>query len=403
MPKVNPEILIWARETAGLTPEEAVERLRIREARGVPAIDRLTALEVGEDAPTRTTLVKMAKQYRRPLLAFYLSAAPRKGDRGQDFRTLPEEYSTAEDALLDALIRDVRARQSMVRAVLEDEDEAEALPFVGSLKMSDGVSRVLASIRGTLGFEIAEFHSKSSPDDAFALLRAGAEAQGIFVLLMGNLGSHHSTIDVETFRGLALADDVAPFIVINDQDAKSAWSFTLLHELVHLWLGESGVSGAIAETAIERFCNDVASGFLVSEGELGHLRMDDAPGFEAVQDRISAFARDRNLSQTMVAYRLYRADVIDQTTWRRLSVVFREHWLQARATRRQRARDREGGPSYYTVRRHRVGKALIDLVRRMTEGGALTTSKAGKVLGVKSKNVQALIASGRSNGADRVA
>jgi len=35
-----------------------------------------------------------------------------------------------------------------------------------------------------------------------------------------------------------------PFIVINDQDARAAWSFTALHEVAHLGLGTTGVSPA---------------------------------------------------------------------------------------------------------------------------------------------------------------
>ena len=124
MPRVNPEVLRWARETAGLTPAAAVEKLRLLSARGKSAIERLAALEAGEDEPTRPMLVKMARQYRRPLLTFYMSAPPLRGDRGQDFRTLPDSHSEAEDALLDVLIRDICARQSMIRAVLEDEEEA---------------------------------------------------------------------------------------------------------------------------------------------------------------------------------------------------------------------------------------------------------------------------------------
>lgn len=145
MPRVNPEILTWARETAGLTPEQAVAKLDIADARGVPALERLATIETGEIAPTRALLVRMAKQYRRPLIAFYLSSPPPKGDRGEDFRTLPIGHSGAADALLDALIRDIRARQRMVRSVLEDEDETDRLPFVGSLSMSDGAAAVVAS------------------------------------------------------------------------------------------------------------------------------------------------------------------------------------------------------------------------------------------------------------------
>lgn len=392
---------MWARETAGLTREDAADKLGIHQAKGVLAVDRLAALESGDDVPTRPMLVKMAKQYRRPLLTFYMSAPPRKGDRGQDFRTLPEDHSAAADALLDALIRDVRARQSMVRAALEDEDEDEPLPFVGSAKISDGLAAVVASIRKTLRVDLAEFRSQASPDDAFALLRAHAEAAGVFVLLIGNLGSYHTTIRLETFRGFALADDVAPFVVVNDQDAKAAWSFTLLHELAHLWLGQTGVSGAYSEKAVEQFCNDVASEFLLPADEIAHVRVAEATDFEAVQKRISEFASDRNLSRSMIAYKLYRSGAIEPETWHRLSTVFREQWLQARADRRERAREKQGGPSYYVVRRHRVGMALIDLVRRMMAGGTLTTSKAGKVLGVKPRNVRALIDVGALNSASR--
>ena len=341
-------------------------------------------------------LLRMAKQYRRPLVTFYMSNKPRRGDRGQDFRTLPADHTAADDALVDALIRDVRARQSMVRAVLEDEDEALLLTFVGSMTMSDGVRAVVSSIRNTLGTTRGDLYAQPSPAEAFALLRNRTEKAGVFVLLIGNLGSYHSAIGVETFRGLALADDVAPFVVINDQDARAAWSFTLLHELAHLWLGQTGVSGERAGITIERFCNDVAGEFLLSANELKQLSLNDTSGLEAIQARISDFAKERNLSSTMVAYRLYRAGTIGQDRWLRLNTSFRDLWSQQRLKQRERAREQEGGPSFYVLRAHRVGTALLDLVGRMVSAGAITTSKAGKVLGVKPKQVLVLLRQGES-------
>ncbi len=65
MPRVNPDILRWARETAGFDIDEAARKLGLREARGVGPRDRLGALETGEAEPTRPLLLKMAKQYRR--------------------------------------------------------------------------------------------------------------------------------------------------------------------------------------------------------------------------------------------------------------------------------------------------------------------------------------------------
>jgi Zn-dependent peptidase ImmA (M78 family) len=396
VPKINPKILLWARETAGISPEEAVARLQIREARGIPALDRLADLETGRSDPTRPVLVRMAKLYRRPLLTFYLSAPPRKGDRGRDFRSLPADYSATANALLDVLIRDVVARQSMIRAALEDEEEAEPLGFVSSAKASDGLNALIASIQKTLQVDELDFYKQASPDSAFALLRGKAEKAGIFVLLIGNLGSHHTAIEPEIFRGFALADPVAPFVIINDQDSHAAWSFTLLHELAHIWLGQTGVSGARSDLDIEKFCNDVAGEFLLPAEEVAQLKVDAATTFEVASSLISTFAEERNLSSSMVAYKLYRRGAIGLETWSQLTAAFRERWLEARTRRRELAREREGGPRYYTIRRHRIGAALIQLVQRMSAGGVLSTSKAGKVLGVKPRNVGLLIDLGRT-------
>lgn len=391
MPRVNPEILVWARKTAGLPPEEAVKRLDISAARGVPAVDRLAALESGVIEPTRPLLVRMSKVYRRPLLTFYMSAPPRKANRGQDFRTLPDDYSESENILIDVLIRKVLARQEIIRALLEDEEETEPLDFVGSMQMSDGTARVIASIKEVLNFDHREFYAQSNPDKAFAFLRAKAEAVGVFVLLIGNLGSHHTGIKLEIFRGFALADKIAPFIVINEQDSHAAWSFTLLHELVHIWLGQTGISSSRSERELERFCNNVAGEILLPPEEIGTLEIQPETPVQDAEELITAFARQRNISNSMVAYTLYQRGAINRPTWIELSEIFRTRWLTAREERQTDTREREGGPSYYLIRRHRLGTPLIHLIDRMLASGSLTTSKAGQVLGVKAKNVQNLI------------
>ena len=88
------------------------------------------------------------------------------------------------------------------------------------------------------------------------------------MLGLGDLGSYHTELNVEVFRGFALADEFAPFVVINPRDAAAARCFTLLHELVHLWLGEPGISGGDPLDPVEVFCNKVASNFLLPDEEL---------------------------------------------------------------------------------------------------------------------------------------
>ena len=406
MPAVNPEILFWARETAGLTLHDAVVKVGIGDARGVAAVDRLAALERGEREPTRSVLVRMARHYRRPLLAFYLAQPPPRGDCGADFRTLPVTRSRKMDALIDALVRDVRSRQSMIRAVMEAEGEADALPFVGALAGSEGIrdgtdrmaQRATETLRQVLGNELnpAQYYAQPTPKEAFSLLRSRTEDAGVFVLLKGDLGSCHTATPVDVFRGFAIADDIAPFLVINDQDSTPAWSFTLLHELVHLLFGQTGISGANPGTGIEELCNNVAAEWLLPAGELEQIEIDLNQDIAEQQKRISKFARRRNLSHTMIAYRLLRSGRIDQQNFNRLRADFTDWWNRERDRRRERARESEGGPNYYVVCRDRVGEALLWFTGRMMRSGALSTTKAAKILGVKPRQVGKLLRPARA-------
>ena len=394
MPGINPEIMIWARETAGLTRQEAARKLGFRDSSRSTAADKLAAIEYGEKEPSRPQLVKMADQYHRPLLTFYLSKPPAQGPRGGDFRALPEGYSRSDDALLDALIRDIRARQSMVRAVLEDEDEAESLPFVGARQILDGRTVVLQALHDLLGVDSSLYRAQATASAAFDLLRRNAEEAGIFVLLKGNLGNHATAIDVRVFRGFAIADEVAPFVVINDQDARTAWSFTLLHETVHLLLGQTGVSGAYTESEAERFCNDVAGDFLLPMDEMDELSRLVGGGngdISAVSEHISTFASKAKVSRTMIAYKAYRSLLISQETFNQLSDSYQKAWRTEREHTRAQAHGQSGGPNYYTIRRHRLGDRILNLVQRMMEADVLSTSKAARILGVKPRQVQPLL------------
>jgi len=122
-----------------------------------------------------------------------LKEPPRTGERGEDFRTLPASVSPRDNALLDSLLRDMRARQEMLRGLLEDEDEASAHPFVGSASLKDEVPGVAASIAETLGFDPLKRRAGNA-GDLFRALRTRTEAIGVFVLLVADLGSHHSAI-----------------------------------------------------------------------------------------------------------------------------------------------------------------------------------------------------------------
>lgn len=388
MPAVNHEILQWARTTAGLPPEVAARKLDIGDARGLSGVERLAALEDGRVQPTPALLRRMAEQYRRPLVSFYLKSVPVKGDRGEDFRTLPEQRDPGENALLDALLRDLKTRQGLLRAALEDDEDTHPLTFIGSATQREGVRAIGRSIAATIGFSRDAFRAARNPEAAFKELRASVEDTGIYVLLVGNLGNYLTAFSVNTFRGIALADPIAPFVVINAGDAKTAWSFTLLHELAHLWLGASGVSGpATADIAIERFCNDVASEMLVPSAELEALTLPRVFDMRIATAAIDDFAAARNVSRSMIAYKLYRAQRLSSPQWERLRQHYHELWAQQREHLREQSHRDDTRINPNVILRSWLGPALIGTTKRLLRAGDLSTTKASKVLGVKPTRV----------------
>ena len=227
MPKINPRIMTWARESAGLSVADAARAIGLS---GANAVTRLEEMEAARRDPSRRQLVEMAKKYRRPLLTFYLPEPPGPGARTHDFRTLPHREAGSE-AVLDALVRDVKARQALVRSALEHAEEDPPLPFVGSVQAREGAEALAEAMRRTLAFDLAEYRAASTIDEAFRVLRDAVGQAGVLVILKGNLGHYTSNLSPSVFRGFALADPAAPFVVINETNSRSAWSFTLLHEI----------------------------------------------------------------------------------------------------------------------------------------------------------------------------
>jgi hypothetical protein len=108
-------------------------------------------------------------------------------------------------------------------------------------------------------------------------------------------------------------------------------------------------------------------------------------------ERITEFAKERFLSRTMVTYKLLRGRKIGRETWRKLDSAFNQLWLAEREKHKGQEKRAENGPSFYVVRRHRVGKALLKLVSRMIDTGNLTPVKAARVLGVKPRSLYPLL------------
>lgn len=390
---INSEILIWARETAGLDLETAARKIELNAARGLSGAERLAAMEAGDVVPSAPLLRRMADKYHRPILTFYLPNVPAPPELGQDFRTLPDQGDES-NVLLATLLRDVKARQALVRETVEDDDDAAEVEFVGSARGTRDSIELGTAIARAIDFDRAAYRAHCKGDEAFAYLRALVEAKGVFVLLAGDCGHWSTAIEVGVFRGFAIADRLAPFIVINDQDAKSAWAFTLLHELAHLLLGDTGISGGTPATGVEQLCNDAAAAVLIDRAEVVDLQR-LLRGADGDMNVIGAFADQARVSRSMVAYQLYRVGVIDEGRWTELRDTFRRLWVTQKDRERERNRGKDGGPNWYVVRRHRLGSAILAVARQGMADGSLTPTRAARMLGVKPMNVYPLLAEPR--------
>ncbi len=400
MVTINPRNLRWARNAAKLSIADAAKKLGLTSSSKSTSVEKLQSIESGSRLPTQPQLSKMANVYRVPVVAFYLDSEPRKSDLGEDYRTIPQKTEdTVANAHLEILLSNVKARQSITRDLLEDED-AEPLQFVSSASTRMGVERIANNIVQTIGFNLEQYRRRpSQPEYAFKYLRSRIQSIGIFVLLMSDLGHPQTTtIPVSVFRGFALADDFAPYIVINRKDDKRAQSFTALHEVAHLWLGKSGITGMIDESSssLEQFCNRVAGNILLPPHELSELSMLRKDSFETAFERITKFANSRNLSKAMVAYNLKLEEHISQYTWRQIHErLLLDHAAREQLEKEQRELDKALGKSTpidaNRVRRNSLGEPLLNLARRAVASGSLTPTRASTLLGVNPRKVRTFL------------
>ena len=336
-----------------MSVDVAASKLGLTNSKANSKADKLHAIERGETSPTHTQLQKMANVYHRPLLYFYMKEKPLEEDILSDFRSRSQKVSLEQEALLQCLIRDVSVKQDMIKSLLEEEAESMPVDFVNSLNIKTPISQAVYHIKRVLyPKEISSGNSVIPNEDKdFRKLRERIEQKSIFVLLAGDLGSHHTKIDKTVFRGFALPDHMVPFIVINSHDSKTAQSFTLIHELVHLLVGEASLSGSplhIESNEVEQFCNDVASELLLPTAAL-----ETVPTLQSVEQAskvVRDIAVDNAVSESLVAYRLFKLDLIDRKTLNSLYQVDKEIWSQQKQHSLNKLHDNQGRPSYYTIK-----------------------------------------------------
>lgn len=362
---VNPELLTWARERAGLDTLALTGRF-----------PKLTEWEAGELQPTLRQLEDFARAVHVAVGYLFLPTPPQEPLPIPDFRTVADrDLSRPSPNLLDTIYL-CQQRQDWFR----DYARVHALPaldYAGSAALQDTPERVAEAMRQRLELSIPARQQLPTWTDALRQLINKAEDAGVLVMASGVVGSNsHRKLEVEEFRGFALVDELAPLVFINGADSKAAQMFTLAHELAHLWLGESGISdpetGRLAEPAIERWCNAVAAEFLMPMAMLRHDYQDGAP----VADEMQRLARRFKVSTLVALRRLFDADFIDEPI---LWQCYRNELARIRTL------DRTGsaGGDFYRTLGARTGKRFARAVLSSTLEGQTLFQDAFRMLGVR--------------------
>lgn len=261
---VNPTLLTWSRERAGLSAEQVAKKLPVK-------ADRVQEWEAGETKPTFLQAQKWASLAHIPFGFLFHQKPPVEQLPLPDLRTVggltPERPSLE---LLDT-VRDAIRKQDWYLEYLQ-QHEHQPLPFVGRYTNRSTVGDVVNDIRKTLG--VNPEATKLDYDKYSRALVEAAEKAGILVMRSGiALGNTRRKLEVSEFRGFAISNTFAPVVFINSSDAPTARLFTLLHELAHIWIGSSGVSDGDNANGRdeERFCNAVAGEFLAPETQFRAL------------------------------------------------------------------------------------------------------------------------------------
>jgi len=399
MPFINTTILKWARNEAGLSLNEAAQRAGIRALKprkDVPGQEpgqRLEQWEKGIGTPSFRQLTGIAKAYRRPVLTFFLPAPPKSDTSITDYRTLGDHSADlAQSPEFAALVRRVEALQERVHEMVVEAGGAP-VELVGSGTTNEPIKEAATSIREFIRFPLRQQQKINNGDRLLAELRKQIESVGVFVLMEGDLGSYHSKIPPTVFRGIAISDKYAPFIVVNPNDSHAARVFTLVHELVHIWLGDTGVSnlnhlsdrhhGYIDR---ERYCNQVTTEFLVPSEHFVKLWGDGVP-VEHLYNFIKMAAKTFKASEICIARRMLGFRMIsDDFYW-----SFYRSYEVALKRIKEKQQDSESGPDPTIMKRFRLGGRLVDVVMDATHDGRISELDASQLLRVKINKFQELV------------
>lgn len=368
---VKPELLTWARESAGLSREKAASLAKIHEL-------TLEEWEVGHVVPTIVDLRKLGEIYKRPIAVFFLPSPPRRFDAQREFRRLAgimpgKETSKLLLALRWAVFRREAAKE--VYRLLGDKPPELASSLDPAVDVEEGG----AEIRKLLGIDWETQIKWTSPYEALNTWRAAIEARGVLVF-------QTSDVALTEMRGTCIPDQPLPVILLNAKDAPHGRIFSLLHEFTHILYYAAGhrtsrMTGERLpeEQPLEVAANAMAAAALLPKEAFTKIAASYRNAPSGDNEGLKFFAQKVKVSPEVILRRLVTLNLASESTYRSKREMWGvKQWYVPAPSK--------GGPPMEIKTVAKDGRGYTRLVLDAYDQRLINTSNASDFLGVKPRH-----------------
>ena len=373
--KITPEVLLWARVTAGMSEEYVADKIKLKR---VSAND-ISEWESGSGAPTYAQLEKLARLYRRPIAIFFFPGPPSESGPKEQFRSLPEVYSETIPTRIRFLVRDALSMQINLRELFDGRDPAEK-KIIKDMQAGGNISpvRLAERVRGYMGISLDIQFGWKDDDTALKQWRNALENYGLWIF--------KDAFREDNYSGFCLHDEQFPLIYVNNSMSKTRQIFTLFHELAHLLRGTGGIdilqdvmpelTGSYEREEV--FCNAFAGAILVPEKTFPADM--DSPDIQQIKE----LAMKYNVSQEVILRRFLDKNLISQDEYKNRV----EQWKKSETSRNKKS---SSGGDYYAVRRAYLGDRYLDIAFQQYHKQRITRHELADYLGVpKTKSLDSI-------------
>ena len=380
---ITPNVLKWARESARMPEETAAAKVSV-------SVEKLKEWEAGTNQPTIRQAQTLAKAYKRPFALFFLPEVPRDFQPLQDYRKSGSKPLTTSSIFI---VREIQQKQAWISDLYEENQE-EKLPFVGRFSISDNPQLVAQDILATLKLNPASYKTDNSIKEWID----AAETHGIFVSRTSFIHSRLK-LDSNELQGFAIADPYAPFVFVNSEDWNAPQLFTLVHELAHIWIAETGISNEVEPNLnhkdkfhpVELFCNEVAANALMPKEIVLSF---GSSSFQASKE-VFKVARQLGVSSFALLVRALNLNIISAPVYQKLKKqadIDYADYLRREAEKkaRQKENNKKSGPNYFLLQLNRNSKLFTQTVLDAFRGGFIEPTLASNLLNVQVNKFQKL-------------